>query len=1038
MSRLEDHLVLNRYFHHHLGAESFEDLKGILRDVPEGRADDGQTHFFGRLVTQTGLKVPKADLERYDRRVLNYEEMLAKARLDFRGFRYFQYLSLLYLEMFLDRLTADPAALLADLNTFLAGVREAEPELAVFPDFVADDLRRLAYFMATGSGKTLLFHINVWQLLHYLEYGEHSEALVRRSDGRPEFDNILLITPNEGLSHQHIEELRLSGVDADHFLDDPHGRGSLFGPKVKVIEIHKLAEEPSRDGVSVVLDELGGRNLVFVDEGHKGTSTEARVWKIRQQRLSADGFLVEYSATFAQAIGAAGRRVQEQLLGEYGKAILFDYSYAHFYGDGYGKNFDVLNLSKARASQAHELLVGGLLTYYHQVVLCEKHAAEYRPYNVERPLWVMLGSSVNAMYTADKKRRSDVAEVVAFLKAFLEDPKWAVKTIGRILEGTSGFKDEAGNDLFAPHIAYLRKRQPDALYKAIYKEVFHGAGALEVWEIKNAEGELGLRVSTGGKSDAAYFGVINIGDVPAFKCYLQEHVGIDVQEDRFACSQFEQVNRPDSATNILIGAKKFIEGWSSWRVSSMSLLNVGKGEGPQVIQLFGRGVRLKGKSMSLKRSEALGEVGHPEGIKHLETLYIFGWNADYIRTFREMLEQEDVGKEFMIPVKYHSPWPKDDLPVPKKKENFDAGTLTWTLAAEKPNVLLDLTPRVVSLIAAGQAPVVVTGSAAQVAEVSFQEAKYAGVLDQGRLFTEVVGYKQHRGYHNVFIPRSAPMSILADCCTLRMPADDTRDPEVIQDAAQQLLKIYLDRFVRRKEREAESQHVVVGVLEPSDVGLTRNYRVRVHRNGFLKKIEKLLEKPLQDMDDAEPLPRLYVDWHLFNPVLTEGGKVWKKEVSVRPPALVPWEAELVRDLRQAWRGNHDKAPFVDYKVYLLRNLPRVGVGLFQRSGFYPDFILWLKHTKTGAVHVRFIDPHGLHHGGLAGSEDKFEAMRKLANLSLQADFKKKQTTLDGFILAKTPIEQIPDAGGRDWPSLEKQYPLVRQVDQYAKRLLTPS
>src|SRR3546814_19182052 len=51
----------------------------------------------------------------------------------------------------------------------------------------------------------------------------------------------------------------------------------------------------------------------------------------------------------------------------------------------------------------------------------------------------------------------------------------------------------------------------------------------------------------------------------------------------------------DSRLNVLIGSRKFTEGWSSWRVSTMGLLNMGQGEGSQIIQLFGRGVRLKGK-----------------------------------------------------------------------------------------------------------------------------------------------------------------------------------------------------------------------------------------------------------------------------------------------------------------------------------------------------------------------------------------------------------------------------------------------------------
>jgi hypothetical protein len=48
----------------------------------------------------------------------------------------------------------------------------------------------------------------------------------------------------------------------------------------------------------------------------------------------------------------------------------------------------------------------------------------------------------------------------------------------------------------------------------------------------------------------------------------------------------------------------------------MGLLNIGKGEGPQIIQLFGRGVRLKGKNLSLKRS-VNPEISILETLTHL-------------------------------------------------------------------------------------------------------------------------------------------------------------------------------------------------------------------------------------------------------------------------------------------------------------------------------------------------------------------------------------------------------------------------------------
>jgi hypothetical protein len=199
--------------------------------------------------------------------------------------------------------------------------------------------------MATGSGKTLLLHVNLWQVLYYLEHGQHPQALVSRPDGRREFDSILLITPNEGLSRQHLDEFAQSGLEAVPLVEARSDLG-LLGPRVHVLEISKLAEVPSRDGVSILIDELGSANLVLVDEGDKGTGSEAQTWKRRQRKLSEDGLLLEYSATFAQSIGAARGSDRRALVEEYGRSIVFDYAYRHFYDDGYGKDFRVLNLRR--------------------------------------------------------------------------------------------------------------------------------------------------------------------------------------------------------------------------------------------------------------------------------------------------------------------------------------------------------------------------------------------------------------------------------------------------------------------------------------------------------------------------------------------------------------------------------------------------------------------------------------------------------------------------------------------------------------------
>jgi hypothetical protein len=155
------------------------------------------------------------------------------------------------------------------------------------------------------------------------------------------------------------------------------------------------------------------------------------------------------------------------------------------------------------------------------------------------------------------------------------------------------------------------------IYEGINREVFHNhnlGSNLYLDNLKGANGELGLRV---GDTDK-YFGVINVGDEKKLHDLAMNN-GILGTEKDFSESLFAQINQPQpkQEINLLIGSKKFSEGWSSWRVSSMGLMNIGKSEGSQIIQLFGRGVRLQGYEFSLKRSLGLDEYQKPANIKSI-------------------------------------------------------------------------------------------------------------------------------------------------------------------------------------------------------------------------------------------------------------------------------------------------------------------------------------------------------------------------------------------------------------------------------------
>ena len=172
-------------------------------------------------------------------------------------------------------------------------------------------------------------------------------------------------------------------------------------------------------------------------------------------------------------------------------------------------------------------------------------------------------------------------------------------------------------------------------------------------------------------------------------------------------------------------------------------------------------------------------------------------------------------------------------------------------------------------------------------------------------------------------------------------------------------------------------------------------------------------------------------------MLVEGGKEWKEHVSISPPPLVPGERKLAEDLRSFWKENCVKPEYHGIEVCLLRNLPKVGVGMFSRSGFYPDFILWMRNKKTKWVRVVFLDPHGLHHEGVADN-DRFAAIQKLRGLGENKRFKTKKILLDGYILVPpdTALDKTPGAKDKSWDDLEREYPLLRQGYSYARRLFS--
>ena len=733
---LDNHLTLHGWLNDHFGYKTTRDLLNDVARLDEGFSPDGHSPICEFLMSLPNLKYGIEDtLPIYDTNIKKHLFAINNKRTQPIVLRYFQYLALLYTEIFLDWKFNRRGEFLRQLNVFVQRRNDARaPSDAMDTNFTNADLEKLAFWMATGAGKTLIMHINYHQYLHYC---------------KEKLDHVVLITPNEGLSEQHLRELADSDIRCDRFNAEGNRLAHAHNNALQVIEITKLVEEKTSSGVSVPVEAFEGNNLIFVDEGHKGSG--GKVWRTYREALAETGFTFEYSATFGQALAAAKNA---DLVEEYGKAIAFDYSYQYFYDDGYGKNFRILNVRDDKETQTETLLLANLLSFYEQRRYFKQNTDNVRTYGLDSPLWAFVGSKVNAVYTENRRSRSDVLNVIRFLHRFLKNEKnWATDAIEKILNGNSGLSDGNETDIFHTRLNYLKtfSETPEHIYANILNEVFHTdtSGALHLQDVRNAQGEIALKTTHG----TGTFGLIYIGDTAAFK-KLVENDDADItteSEDVLTESLFKDTNTSESSINILIGAKKFIEGWDSWRVTTMGLLNIGRQEGSQIIQLFGRGVRLRGKDMSLKRSAALdGE--HPPHISLLETLNIFAVRANFMAQFRDYLMREgielDEPVQLTIEIRRNEIYLEKQLFLPKVASYHEGAKGQCEPLKVLKGTIITHTTQSIDIVGSSSQRGIHTERAEGTLHTYIPKTSLT-LVDWEKIYLRLIAYKHEKGYYNL-------------------------------------------------------------------------------------------------------------------------------------------------------------------------------------------------------------------------------------------------------------------------------------------------
>ena len=181
--------MLNQWLLSLFGVKRFEDLAEHLRNERLEGLDENNVHYFCHALTAQLFNLTYLSTElllEYDQNIVKHTQRLNDRRItvgeDPIIWKYFQYLTLLFTEIYLDRYFSDATALLKLLNVQVAATNADRPEadqIAAFDENAEawPQLNKLAYWSATGSGKTLLMHANILQYQFYLHKHERRREL---------------------------------------------------------------------------------------------------------------------------------------------------------------------------------------------------------------------------------------------------------------------------------------------------------------------------------------------------------------------------------------------------------------------------------------------------------------------------------------------------------------------------------------------------------------------------------------------------------------------------------------------------------------------------------------------------------------------------------------------------------------------------------------------------------------------------------------------------------------------------------------------
>ncbi|WRD85314.1 DEAD/DEAH box helicase family protein [Helicobacter pylori] len=840
------------------------------------------------------------------------------------------------------------------LNHLLKSHFKVENHCVSFENFI----NRLAFYMATGSGKTIV----IIKLVELLSVAIRMGLIPKK--------NIMFFSANENLIKQFEKEIEKynRGKDFSKKIDFKNLKEVTHkdfhrAPKDSVINqialfyyrADLMNDEESKENLLNYKDYWdNGENYVILDEAHKGNKSESKRQAIFSL-LSLKGFLFNFSATFTE---------ESDLI-----TSVYNLSVGEWVKLGYGKESVLLKKNNLNAFKDLKDLNDrekeiALLKALLLLGMQKRYKTEGYFHD---PLMLVFTHSVNV-------ENSD-AEIF-------------FKTLARVIENDDGndflkAKEDLLEEIKDPEFLFSDGKDKDYKvkvfkeglksmdFKGLKEEVFYASnGHIEVIINPKNNQEIAFKLNTSDK----VFCLIKIGDITEWIYEKLKSVKVVSKNLSFKEeSYFSQIDK--SSINILVGSRTFETGWDSTRPSVILFLNIGLDDDAKklVKQSFGRGVRIESVKNQRQRlayldiDEAIKEKLKPNAAM-LETLFVIPTNhasLEAILTIQKESENRGESRGTWREIKLEKTPIKHALFVPcYRKEQTNALKISpsasfkmseknfkdlkeyFHLMSEKHFILKHeiYDPKDYTLLKE------------MIQKAHFKKVSTWHYKDLDYMISEIKG----RLYPNQKVPKDEFNALdnekIVHFKRIKVKAD--KEEELIKTIQEVKEHAPLDK-------ETLIKKIAQGEIDPYDA-------------------EKHKQNKTFKVDDAELLK---LKEHYYTPLIKAKDCDWLKHV-VKVKSEIDFLQELQdQETIKTLQENYDFWAFSKIDEHL-DNLFIPYINNVAERRFFPDFIFWLQKGDTQII--CFIDPKGITYADYEHKADAYKLFKdKIFNPKNNPHFKIK-------------------------------------------------